>query len=728
MLMKNTTSGFLSRLLRSLGLIMATIWCAGLAAAPITYQGQLQQQDQPFSGTATLEFRLFDSVGGATQIGPVQTRDGVNVQNGVFQVELDFGAGAFDGSARFLEVRVNGTPLTPRQAVTATPQALIATSTIAGAIGASQINPAQVQQRVTTGCPVGQYLRIINQNGTAVCGTDDAGWRLGGNAGTNPNGNFIGTTDSQALEFRTQNVRNLRIEPSVFQNQPITTNIIAGSHANEVRFGLLGATISGGGAPEGSLSFYTAGGPNRIGFDFGTVGGGLDNEAGRDAPGEDNVFATVGGGLSNRASNFGSTISGGVGNIASGPISGVSGGSNNTASGSGSTISGGRSNTASVQDSSVGGGSNNTASGVGSIVAGGLSNRASGLDSIVAGGAFNTAAGTVSAVGGGLSNCAGGNYSWAGGRRAKVRPASNPGSGSCSGLTYPGGEGDAGSFIWADSTNEDFVSQRSNQFRVRANGGAEFQTGVHGLVAFSNSSASAGAAIQGESVHPDGIAITGRNESTDATLVLNNRGTGRLIRAFRGGTVLMQLENNGDLFIAGALTQNSDRDQKEGIQSVDAQSVLDRLSELQISSWRYLNGDDGVRHIGPMAQDFHAAFGFGVSETTISTVDAQGIAFAAIQALNQRLLESQAEVAVLKIQSGQMRELAERNAELERRLSLMEARAQVDAGLAERLATLEDLLLSAAPAVAAALPASSNAFPPDLAEAEGDASFRESHD
>ena len=99
---------------------------APVVAAPINYQGQLQQQGQPFSGTANLEFRLFDSVGGATQIGPEQTRDEVSVQGGLFQVELDFGANAFDGSARFLEVRVNGAPLTPRQAVTATPVALYA--------------------------------------------------------------------------------------------------------------------------------------------------------------------------------------------------------------------------------------------------------------------------------------------------------------------------------------------------------------------------------------------------------------------------------------------------------------------------------------------------------------------------------------------------------------------------------------------------------------------------
>lgn len=71
-----------------------------------------------------------------------------------------------------------------------------------------------------------------------------------------------------------------------------------------------------------------------------------------------------------------------------------------------------------------------------------------------------------------MSNCAGGDYSWAGGIFAKVRPAADPGgSGSCSGLTYPGGAGDAGTFVWADEQAGDFISTGPNQFLIRAAGG-----------------------------------------------------------------------------------------------------------------------------------------------------------------------------------------------------------------------------------------------------------------
>ena len=138
---------------------------APVVAAPITYQGQLQQQDQPFSGTATLEFRLFDSVGGATQIGPVQTRDGVNVQGGVFQVELDFGVGAFDGQSRWLEVQVNGTVLAPRQPIHASPYAVHALSTgsvPSAALGGLYSNPLSFSNPANTYTGSGAGLTALN--------------------------------------------------------------------------------------------------------------------------------------------------------------------------------------------------------------------------------------------------------------------------------------------------------------------------------------------------------------------------------------------------------------------------------------------------------------------------------------------------------------------------------------------------------------------------------------
>jgi hypothetical protein len=95
-----------------------------------TYQGRLTDGGTAANGTYDLQFALFDSLSGGTQIGSTQTLNTVLVSNGVFSVSLDFGASSFNGSDRFLEIgaRPAGagsfTLLTPRQQVTATPYAV----------------------------------------------------------------------------------------------------------------------------------------------------------------------------------------------------------------------------------------------------------------------------------------------------------------------------------------------------------------------------------------------------------------------------------------------------------------------------------------------------------------------------------------------------------------------------------------------------------------------------
>ena len=94
--------------------------------AGFTYRGQLKQNGQPFNGPANLVFRLFDASRGGNLLG-TQTLNGVNVIAGLFTVLLnansEFGGNAFNGSGRWLEMTVNGTVLTPRQALTSTPYA-----------------------------------------------------------------------------------------------------------------------------------------------------------------------------------------------------------------------------------------------------------------------------------------------------------------------------------------------------------------------------------------------------------------------------------------------------------------------------------------------------------------------------------------------------------------------------------------------------------------------------
>ena len=125
---------------------------------------------------------------------------------------------------------------------------------------------------------------------------------------------------------------------------------------------------------------------------------------------------------------------------------------------------------------------------------------------------------------------------------------------------------------------------------------------------------------------------------------------------FPDGRVLMgpgpvrnfDLRANGDLHIAGALFESSDKNLKTEFAAVDIGDVLRKVSELPITTWRYKSDDEGQRHMGPTAQDFRAAFGLGESEKTIATLDSTGVALAAIKALHSQATEKGAEIVQLK--------------------------------------------------------------------------------
>ena len=104
-----------------------------------------------------------------------------------------------------------------------------------------------------------------------------------------------------------------------------------------------------------------------------------------------------------------------------------------------------------------------------------------------------------------------------------------------------------------------------------------------------------------------------------------------------GGTQLMRLNELG-LWVNGTLVNGSDRNSKENLETVDTRAVLDKVAALPITAWNYKQ-DTSSRHLGPMAQDFRAAFGLGHDDKGIATVDADGVALAAIQGLNQKLDE-----------------------------------------------------------------------------------------
>ncbi len=113
-----------------------------------------------------------------------------------------------------------------------------------------------------------------------------------------------------------------------------------------------------------------------------------------------------------------------------------------------------------------------------------------------------------------------------------------------------------------------------------------------------------------------------------------------------GGTSLMRLNSAGNLTVKGTVTatsfiNSSDRAMKSNFSSVKPRVVLDRLASVPVQTWNYKSEGATVRHMGPMAQDFKAAFNLGTDDKTISTVDSAGVTMAAIQGLYQMMLEKE---------------------------------------------------------------------------------------
>lgn len=469
-------------------------------------------------------------------------------------------------------------------------------------------------------------------------------WDTQGNAGTDPATNFIGTTDLRSLVFRVGNLPALALTPFA-GNQPALF------------------------VPGNSVSSLASAGV--------ALGGGSPAAAQHTLSGD---YASITGGYSNSATGDRSHIGGGDDNSASGYASVVAGGGNNGASGIYST---------------VGGGQSNFATGTSGIeawttVGGGYGNKASGDSSTVAGGNLNDSFGSYSAVPGGRLNCAGGDLSFAAGFRAVTRAGNQAGDEQCFQVAGSGdANGDEGTFVWADSQASNFVSTGPNQFLVRADGGVGINgtpataglemnvfgtTPFDGFVEFGLIPKPSLNGNTGERIE-FGVGKGGAgNNDADLRIVHRNDGAGFFEHLSVNGNGSVVVRSNPantaqgvQLAIgAGAWSTLSDRKLKTDIQSILPLDVLERLVAMPIQQWRYIGQPGDVQHIGPMAQDFAAAFGVGENDTTISTVDADGVALAAIQGLNLKLetelAQSRAENAGLQ---AQLQQLAARLAALE---------------------------------------------------------------
>lgn len=624
---------------------------------------------EPLEGEIQLAFAIYESPDESAYRWSESKL--LQVENGLVSTLLGdsnpIPSALFNGQDLWLGITVGkDAEASPRQRIAPVGYALFSgdTSQLAGEAGdfyrnASNLNAGTLPtDRYSAYQDLAVEGRLVGNVGTDILLRDVGDtryWRVGGNS-VSANAT-LGITSNHTLDLVAGNIRFFRLAPHA--EGP---NIIGGYVGNAVTNGVYGAAIGGGGG-DGSLNIVTD--------IYGVIGGGRRNQAG---DGEGTVFsasnATVGGGNNNKASAQNSTVSGGVLNVASANAATISGGDGNIAQAEYSTVGGGRDNQANNPAAAVSGGRSNQASGDYATVSGGLENLVSQSYATVSGGYLNVAYGVQSTIGGGYNNTAGGYKSAVGGGSVNMAIGVNS--------IIPGGEYNRtdgnysfaagrrakanhdGAFVWADSQNADFASDRNNQFKVRAAGGMQ-------VVA--QSSGANPAALRVESTTTNGVGAFISQQSSDATLVAVNRGTGNLLRAFSGSTggdLVFRVENNGAVH-ALSFTPSSDRNLKENFEPVDVQAILDRVARMPLATWNFKSEDCAVRHIGPTAQDFKAAFGVGANDVSIATVDADGVALAAIQGLYRRARDLEAENSALKERLDSMQS---RLATLERALGI----------------------------------------------------------
>lgn len=411
-------------LLLSAALLSSSAAIATTQAPAFTYQGQLKLNGAPVAGNRDLVFKLFDSVTGGLQVGSTVTATGYPLVDGLVNINLDFGAGAFAGQQRWVEISINGTLLSPRQAIAPTPVALYALSGNQGPAGPTGPTGAAGAQGVAG-----------PQGATGATGSTGLQGPIGPTGLQGPAGSAnISGTAGKLVKF---------------------TGSTSGGNSLISDDGT-GVSVNGALTVKNTVSALDATQPFSIkdgnsGFTFAPpTGGGVANLLGN-------------GNSVSAASQTGGTALGGNVNILDNDYA---------------TIAGGQFNHADSY-ATVGGGHLNVSSGSEATIAGGIQNRAVATNAAIGGGINNLVYGVGAVVPGGYFNLAGSDGSFAAGTNARARiPGNAPGT-LPQGVTaadYSGTlTGDQGSFVWADSTNTIPASTSSpDQFVIRAHGGLRF--------------------------------------------------------------------------------------------------------------------------------------------------------------------------------------------------------------------------------------------------------------
>lgn len=632
-----------------------------IAAAPVraqgtafTYQGRLVENGSAYTGSAEFQATLWSGASGGTALAsnsPAALI--VGVTNGLFVLPLDFGAN-FPGANRWLQLEVRTTigaftTLTPRQPLTPAPYAITASNLsgtlpvaqLSGAVPLAQLPTAVVTNGAggvnLTGTFAGNGAGLAGVNASSLNGLVNSNiWQLNGNSVSA--GQFLGTTDTNALEFRVNGQRALRIEPATNVSYGYSPNIAGGFPGNIVSNGLVGAVIGGGGRSTAI---------NRVGAHFATVVGGRGNMASGEASTAMGYFTTASGGASTAMGN------------------------ETTASGFASTAMGYYTVASGDYSSAMGFG---TAANGGSSTAMGINTAASGSYSTAMG--FATTASGDHSTAMGRETIASGDYSIAMGRTAYAIHD--------------------GTFVWADNQTGIFNSTATNQFSIRASNGVRIEGGSDASLS-SRGYLTLGP-VTGSNLIFDNNEIMARNDGGTSTLFLNNSGgnveTGSRLGVGRAPAAnMLEVEGNASKTTATAWLANSDARIKRDIRTLT--NALEKLAQVRLVNFRYTEEYRAAHpviadreYLNVVAQEFREVFPDAVQSSReklptggdeILQVDSYPLTIysaAAIQELNQ------------KVESGRQK-AEDRSRKEEDRIQKLEAE---NAALRERLERIEQVL------------------------------------
>lgn len=606
-----------------LALVLATN--AFAQSSSFNYQGRLDDQGAAANGSYLLQVKLYDAAGGGSQVGTTLNDVPVTVADGVFSVDLDFGAGAFNGGARYLEVSVRKTAgdpytaLTPRQKISSAPYATrsaVANSAdsfsgnlsgdVTGPQGATVVNKvagvsavsvSQATIDVQNASPSNMALTLVKRDSLGKISVG-------------------GVTFSDGTTLSTANVGG-----SVITGNAVIDAINDGGTTSKILDNKLASSY---------LKFVPGGEQLSVGDANGTApminlrgGSTCCSGPGGHTPAWFKVFQN------------GSFVATGNLGIGVSPMQGK-GYRTSWDSYKGAFRSGYADNE--WDDATVGffswaGGSNSTASGLYGL-AFGDTNSAESTSSIVFGSGNQVKGAAGFAAGAGNRVCD--TYGVALGNNAKsggpyINGKCDPETFNLRGLAavaigynvtadqdhstamgkFASNNGFSGTFIWSDgsaqASADTFRNTANNEFALRATGGFRFRTNL-------------------------------------------------------GGTTGCNLPAGSGVFNCTSSKYTKENFVVEG-------DVLAKLRKIDVTSWNYISEGKQVRHLGPMAEDFYAQFKLGTGNTSIGVQDLAGVSIAAVKELDEELQQKNAEIEKLQ---NEVKQLRANQSELEKRLQSIE--------------------------------------------------------